>query len=132
MYLLDTNICIFAQNRRPPEVLEKLKRATARSTAFISSITVAELQFGVYNSQRVEQNRVALAGFLSPFEILPFDDLDAEHYGILRAHLKKAGHIIGPYDMMIAAQAITRKLTLVTNNLAEFERVQGLKVEDWR
>lgn len=132
MYLLDTNICIFVQNRRPPHVLEKLKRVSARSRVFISGITVAELQYGVYHSQRVEQNRIALAGFLSPFDILPFDDVDAEQYGILRAQLKKAGQIIGPYDMLIAAQAIARKLTLVTNNLAEFERVKGLKVEDWR
>jgi len=131
MYLLDTNICIFIINKKPVHVLEKL-RSVIEQNIYLSSITVAELQFGVYNSQHVEKNRISLTEFLSPFEIISFNDIDAEHFGIIRSQLKKEGKLIGPYDMLIAAQAVARNLILVTNNKDEFLRINELKIEDWK
>ncbi len=130
MYLLDTNICIFIKNKKPIHVLEKLHKEIDKRIC-ISSITIAELQFGVYNSQNIEKNRISLTEFLAPFEILDFDDNDAEEFGKLRSYLKKEGKLIGPYDMLIAAQAIVKELILVTNNTEEFKRICNLKIEDW-
>ena len=131
MYLLDTNTCIFIKNQKPIHVLERLKKVIKKKV-YISSISVAELQYGVYNSSNTEKNRISLTEFLAPFDILPFDDSDAEEFGILRAKLKKEGRIIGPYDMLIAGQAIAKDLILVTNNTKEFERIDELKLEDWK
>ena len=131
MYLLDTNSCIFIKNKKPEHVLEKL-RSVIKERVYISSITVAELQYGVYNSSYIEKNRISLAEFLAPFDVLDFDDSDAEKYGTIRADLSKAGILIGPYDMLIAAQALDKDLILVTNNVNEFKRVKGLKIEDWK
>lgn len=131
MYLLDTNICIFIINKRPARVLEKLyKRRNER--LFISSITVGELQYGVYHSSAVESNRIALAEFLTQFELLDFNSAAAEYYGIIRAQLQSKGQIIGPYDMLIAAQALANDLILVTNNQREFQLIKQLKLEDWK
>ena len=113
MYLLDTNICIFLKNGKPPQVLEKLK-GVIRQPLFISSITVAELQFGVYNSLYPERNRIALLEFLAPFQLLYFDDTDAEHYGKIRKSLKDRGMLIGPMDLLIAAQAHLQALVAET------------------
>lgn len=131
MYLLDTNTCIFLINKKPQPVLERLK-SVLDSGVSISSITVAELQFGVYNSIYVEKNRIALTEFLAPFTIRDFNDDDAELYGQIRASLQKRGRLIGPYDMLIAAQALANNLILVTNNTDEFSRVHGLRLEDWK
>lgn len=132
MYLLDTNICIFIMNKKPASVLKKLEQMiTQHHKIYLSSISVAELQYGVYHSQSIERNRIALVEFLAPFEILDFNDMDAEVFGKIRSDLKKQGKIIGPYDMLIAAQALSRKLILVTNNIDEFRRIQSLKIEDW-
>jgi tRNA(fMet)-specific endonuclease VapC len=111
--------------------LEKL-HSVIKQTVYLSSITVAELQFGVYNSQNIEKNRISLTEFLAPFEIIDFDNTDAEHFGIIRSQLKKEGNLIGPYDMLIAAQAVARNLILVTNNTNEFIRIKDLKFEDWK
>lgn len=133
MYLLDTNICIFIKNKKPITVLKKLEQVIKkRERIYLSSISVAELQYGVYNSQSIEKNRISLVEFLAPFEILDFDDTDAEIFGKIRAELKRHGKIIGPYDMLIAAQARSRGLILVTNNVDEFNRIEELKVEDWK
>lgn len=131
MYLLDTNICVFLKNRKPKQVLERLRK-TIDAGVLISSITVAELQYGVYNSSNIERNRISLVEFLAPFDIVDFDDEDAEEFGRLRAKLKVEGKLIGPYDMLLAAQAISKELTLVTNNTKEFARVSGLRFEDWK
>lgn len=131
MYLLDTNICIFIINRRPAQVLSKLHQHRDAGL-FISSVSVAELQYGVYHSTNIDRNRLALAEFLTPFNLLDFDTIAAEHYGIVRAQLASEGRSIGPYDMMIAAQALAHDLTLVTNNLKEFCRIKQLKLEDWK
>jgi tRNA(fMet)-specific endonuclease VapC len=130
MYLIDTNICIFLKNKKPHQVLERLKKVIGQRL-FISSISVAEMEYGIYNSQNIERNRISLVEFLAPFEILNFDSSDAEIYGIIRSNLKKQGQLIGPYDMLIAAQAISKELTLVTNNTKEFIRIQDIKLEDW-
>ena len=131
MYLLDTNICIFLKNKKPKQVLDHLHQVINQDL-YISSITVAELYFGVFNSQNIEKNHVSLVEFLAPFKILDFDDEDAKEFGIIRSKLKKEGKLIGPYDMQIAAQAIAKNLILVTNNTNEFIRVDGIKIEDWK
>ncbi len=131
MYLLDTNICIFIKNGKPPHVLQRLRQAI-KEKVYISSITLAELQYGVYNSQNIEKNRISLTQFIAPFSLLNFDDDDAEEFGRIRSYLKRSGSLIGPYDMLIAAQAISKNLILVTNNTAEFSRIQNLKLEDWK
>ncbi|NLK45864.1 MAG: type II toxin-antitoxin system VapC family toxin [Treponema sp.] len=130
MYLLDTNICIYIINKRPQIVVEKIKKFKPLQIK-LSAISLAELEYGVSKSVYREQNRNALVHFVSAFDILPFDDSDAEVFGLIRANLEKCGQVIGAYDMQIAAQAIAKDLTLVTNNTKEFARVTGLKLENW-
>ena len=98
---------------------------------YLSSLTIAELEYGIENSREVEKNRVSLLKFMSLFNILSFDDTDAISYGRLKASLKKAGNLIGPIDMLLAAQAISKGFTFVTNNTNEFTRIEGLQLEDW-
>lgn len=131
MYLLDTNTCIFLKNEKPAHVLDKLHKAMMKKV-YLSIISVGELHFGVYNSRYIEKNRIALTEFLSPFEILQFNHTDAEQFGLIRSQLKQKGMLIGPCDMLIAAQALSRGLILVTNNTSDFQRIDGLKVEDWK
>ncbi|XHX76137.1 MAG: type II toxin-antitoxin system VapC family toxin [Stenomitos frigidus ULC029] len=97
----------------------------------ISAITVAELEYGAYKSQRLEQNRAALNQFLLPLEIVPFDERSTQIYGELRATLERQGTIIGGMDLLIASQAIALNLTLVTNNTNEFSRIQNLDLDNW-
>ena len=130
MYLLDTNICIYAINKKPDIVLNRIKKEI-RKGIYISTLTVAELEYGVENSSRIESNRIALMKFLSIFNTLAFDDLDAIPYGRLKTKLRKAGNLIGPIDMLLAAQALSKGLILVTNNTKEFERIDNLIIEDW-
>ncbi|MEX2564979.1 MAG: type II toxin-antitoxin system VapC family toxin [Cyclobacteriaceae bacterium] len=130
MYLLDTNICIYLIKKRPEIVLKKF-RSYSISMFKISSVTIAELYYGVAKSERRKMNGDALIQFLSPFEFIPFTDGDAIAYGGIRAELERKGQIIGPYDLQIAAQAISRKMTLVTNNVKEFQRIPGLVLENW-
>lgn len=129
-YMLDTNICIYAIKHKPEKVLMNLKRHDP-SEICVSSITYAELIYGVEKSQYVDKNRIALALLFSSIEILEFDSLAAEQYGKIRADLEIAGTPIGNMDMMIAGHAKSRGFTLVTNNIKEFKRVDGLKVENW-
>ncbi|MCA1949554.1 MAG: type II toxin-antitoxin system VapC family toxin [Treponema sp.] len=130
MYLLDTNICIYIINKHPREIIEKIKQLKP-SQVKLSAISVGELEYGVFKSKNREQNRNALIDFLSGFDILPFNDNDAEVFGLIRAELEKRGQVIGSYDMQIAAQAISNDLILVTNNTGEFERISQLKLENW-
>ena len=130
MYMLDTNICIFAIKKRPENVLERLQSHTP-SEICISSITYGELCHGVEKSQAKERNLLALTLFLSSIKILPFDETAAQEYGAVRANLERKGTPIGPLDTQIAAHAKCLGLTLVTNNIREFIRVEGLLVEDW-
>ena len=102
-----------------------------RLQRLFSSITVAELEYGVARSKFPERNRVALTEFLVPFTILDFDQAAASCYGIIRASLEKRGKPIGPMDLLLSAQACVENLILVTNNLREFQRVEGLHAENW-
>jgi len=129
-YLLDTNICIYIIKKRPPEVLERLVSLDPEEVG-VSSITVAELEYGVAKSSRPRQNQEALLNFLAPLQILAFDDQAAQHYGKIRAYLERKGQTIGAMDLLIAAHARSLSLTLVTNNEKEFSRVPGLTVENW-
>ena len=133
-YLIDTNICIYLMNRRPSELLYKLvskfKQMDLGQIA-ISSITVAELQFGVAKSINKTKNQLRLDEFLFPFTILPFTQWHTTHYGRLRASLAQKGQVIGSLDMLIAAHALAENRILVTNNDKEFVRVEGLSVENW-
>ena len=131
MYLLDTNICIYIMNKHPKNVVEKICTMNPQDVK-ISSVSVAELEYGASKSKRRDQNRIALYDFLSPLEIIPFDSRDAEIYGIIRTELEHQGKPIGPYDLQLAAQALARELILVTNNTEEFSRIKELKLEDWR
>ena len=130
MYLLDTNICIYIIKKKPPEVIKKLK-SKSLDDIFISSITVAELEYGAAKSDFPEKNKISLIEFLSIFNILPFNDKDAVEFGIIKADLSKKGKIIGPMDLLISAQAKSRKLILVTNNVKEFERIPDIRIENW-
>jgi len=130
MYLLDTNICIYIIKKKPVDVLKTLK-TKSKKDIYISSITIAELEYGIAKSQFPEKNKIALIEFLSIFNILPFDDNDAVDFGKIKKELEKKGNIIGPMDLLLAAQAKSKKLILVTNNTKEFERVEGLKIENW-
>jgi tRNA(fMet)-specific endonuclease VapC len=130
MYLLDSNICIYIINNRPVKVVQRIKEHNPPEIK-LSSISMAELEYGVSKSGNREKNRRALIHFASAFDIVDFTDEDAEIYGIIRADLEKKGQIIGPYDMQIAAQAISRKYVLVTNNVKEFSRIKGLMIENW-
>lgn len=129
-YMLDTNICIYAIKHKPEQVFKRLQEHDS-SEICISSVTYAELVHGVEKSKSIEKNRLALALLLANIEIISFDSLAAESYGKIRADLEKAGNPIGPLDMMIAGHAKSHKYTVVTNNTKEFERVQGLKLENW-
>jgi len=130
MYLLDSNICIYIINNKPEQVVGKIKEHTPPEIK-LSSISMGELEYGVSKSRNREKNRQALVNFASAFDIIDFTDEDAEVYGIIRADLEKRGEVIGPYDMQIAAQAISRDLILVTNNVKEFNRIKNLKLENW-
>lgn len=130
MYLLDTNICIYIIKKKPVNVLKTLK-LKSKSDIYISSITIAELEYGVAKSRFPDKNKIALIEFISIFNILPFDDSDAANYGIIKTELEKRGKIIGSMDLLLAAQAKTKQLILATNNTKEFDRVDGLKIENW-
>lgn len=129
-FLIDTNICIYIINSRPPEVIKKFKAKKVGQIG-ISSITVSELYYGVSKSKYQKQNLKRLEEFLTPFEILSYDKNASEFYRKIRAQLEKSGDIIGPLDLLIAAHALSLNLTLITNNEKEFNRVNSLKVENW-
>ncbi|WP_061266200.1 type II toxin-antitoxin system tRNA(fMet)-specific endonuclease VapC [Leptospira interrogans] len=130
MYLLDTNICIFLIKKKNATLLENLKKKLNKDL-FVSSLTVAELEFGIQKSEFKEKNKVALIEFLTIFNILSFSDKDAESYGIIRVDLERKGNVIGSIDMLLAAQAIANNYIFVTNNTKEFKRIKALKIENW-
>ena len=129
IYMLDTNICIYVINLRPAMVLARFRQERLGNIV-ISSVTAAELAFGVAKSGSA-RNRQALEMFLSTLEILPFDESAIWYYGDLRIDLERRGQPIGTLDTMIAAHALTSNTILVTNNTREFERVPGLRLENW-
>lgn len=128
--LLDTDICIYLIKQKSAHIIERLSRYEFGEVG-LSSITVAELSFGVAKSRQVERNRDALQRFLLPFTIASFDHRAAVAYGRLRAKLEEAGRPIGPLDTLIGAQALALGVALATNNVREFSRIEGLAVEGW-
>lgn len=132
-YMLDTNICIYIINNKPKAVLDRFLALGESERVYISAISVAELFYGLAKSSspKKKQNKLALIKFLSPLEIIPFDDKAAIEYGSIRATLEKSGSVIGANDLLIAAHAVSMGATLVTNNTKEFERVGDLKLENW-
>ena len=128
--MLDTNICIYAMKNKPEQVLQRLKSEIDNGIC-ISSITLAELEYGMQHSSNPLRNEQALLRFLIPISILPFEATAANEYGALRTHLQGLGTPIGPLDMLIAAHAKAENLILVTNNVKEFIRVPNLKIENW-
>ncbi len=130
IFLLDTNTYIYLIKRRPTEVLQKFEEYAVGDIG-MSSVTAAELRFGAKKSRRPGQNRAALEQFLLPLVVAGFDHTVAVVYGRIRAVLEKRGTPIGPLDTLIAAHALSLDLTLVTNNVREFERVPDLVVENW-
>lgn len=129
-YMLDTNICIYAIQHKPEQVFLRLQEHDPVEIC-ISSVTYAELVHGVEKSKSIEKNRLALTLLLANIEIISFDSLAAESYGKVRADLEKMGTPIDPLDMMIAGHAKALDYTVVTNNTKKFERVKGLKLENW-
>jgi len=127
--LLDTNIVIYVIKRRPIEVLEIFNANASRMA--ISSITLAELLYGVENSIQQITNLAAVDDFCSRLEVLPHTAKAAQHYGSIAAELKRLGKLIGVNDMHIAAHARSEGLTVITNNISEFSRVSALQVENW-
>jgi tRNA(fMet)-specific endonuclease VapC len=128
--MLDTNICIYIIKKKAENVLNKLKQ-NRKKGLYISTITLAELEFGNANSLYKERNRLALLEFLSIMGIKHFDENAAKEYGIIKKDLKDKNYLIGPFDMLIGAHAKSLNMTLVTNNVREFERIQVLKIENW-
>ncbi len=130
MYLLDTNICIYAMKGKYPRVSDRLLSIHPDEIK-ISAVTAMELEYGAAKSRWSERSQNALRMFLASFDVLPFTARDASLCGLLRAGLSASGRTIGAYDIMIAAQGISRGLTVVTHNTSEFERVPGITLEDW-
>lgn len=129
-YMLDTNICIYLINKKPQKVIARFKKEEP-GNILLSSITLSELKFGAYNSSNIQKNLLAIGKFTAPLGILNFDEPAADVYGSIRTFLKKTGNPIGPMDTLIAAHAIACHCILVTNNVKEFKRVKGLKLEIW-
>lgn len=129
-YLLDTNIFIYLCKGTYPAIADRV-RSYGSGDIGISSITLAELEFGIAKSAKPEKNRRHFQEFLLPFDILPFDSGGAVEYGMVRHYLEKKGFTIGPMDILIAAHALALEVCLVTNNEREFSRVPRLKVENW-
>jgi len=130
MYLLDTNILIYAQKKRSPIVLSNIKTKDP-SVLFVSIFSVAEMIFGCKKSLQPTQNHRALLEFLLPFSILNFEQEDCDKYGEIRYFLESNGTPIGTIDTFIGSMAVARDMTVVTNNVREFERIPGIKIENW-
>ena len=129
MILLDTNICIYIINAKPPAVLERFRQYRMGDIG-LCSVVAAELAFGVAKSDSA-RNRQALEMFLAPLIILPFDTAAVWVYGDLRANLERRGTPIGSLDTMIAAHALSQQALLITNNTREFSKVPGLQLDNW-
>lgn len=128
-YMLDTNIVIYVIKHRPVEMLEVFNAHAGQMC--ISSITLAELLHGVEKSSMITKNLRKVEDFVSRLEVLPYENTAASHYGDIRTNLEKKGIVIGINDLHIAAHARSEGLILVSNNVREFERVEGLRLENW-
>ena len=129
MFLIDTNICIYAMKGLFPSLNRRLLEE--QEEIFVSSVTVGELEYGAVKSHWGERTRQVFQAFLANFEIIPFDEMDAIHFGRIRADFSSSGTPVGAYDVMIGAQGVARNLTVITHNTKEFCCIIGLNVEDW-
>ena len=129
-YILDTDICSYIMKRSHPALLERISSVPISDQA-VSVVTVAELLYGVKLSGKPKQARAAFDAFIRHLEIIQWSVEAAEHYADIRANLKVRGEMIGANDLLIAAHARSLKAVMVTNNVREFRRVKGLKVENW-
>ena len=128
-YMLDTNIVIYTIKNRPPEVRKLFKQHDGQMC--ISTITLGELIYGAEKSAQPEKNLEVIESMVARLDVLPFANQDAAHFGQVKAELAAKGTPIGPYDTMIAGHARSQGMILVTNNTKEFERVSGLRLENW-
>ena len=128
-YMLDTNICIFTIKNKPEVVRQKFN--LHQQQLCISTVTLMELMYGAEKSGAPDKNIAVVEGFIARLEVLNYDINAAVHTGQIRAEQAKAGMPVGPYDQMIAGHARSQGLIVVTNNTREFERVSGLRIEDW-
>jgi tRNA(fMet)-specific endonuclease VapC len=128
-YMLDTNICIYVMKNYPQDLREKFNSLAERLC--ISSITLGELYYGAEKSARRADNLIAVEHFVARLDVLPFDAKAAAHYGQVRAELERAGTPCGPHDMQIGGHARSQGLIIVTNNMREFSRMKGIRVENW-
>ena len=128
-YMLDTDTCIYVLKNRPPGLRERFNRLAEQLC--ISTITLAELSYGTEKSSRRDENRRGVDGFAARLDVLPFSAEAALHYGQVRAELERSGRPAGAHDMLIGAHARSAGLIIVTNNVREFERIPGLRVENW-
>jgi tRNA(fMet)-specific endonuclease VapC len=128
--MLDTDICIYIIKQKPLSVLEHFKQISPTQLS-MSAITFAELMNGAKKSQQIEANIARLVRLADMLEIRPFDQQAAVVYGDVRSSLEKQGEVIGAYDLLIAAHALSLERTLVTNNVKEFSRIKELKIENW-
>ena len=131
-YLLDTNVWVALLRKSSAEVATRFQVVVPTGDLRVCSIVVAELRHGALRSAKPAANRAATDALLAPFPSLPFDDAAAGHYAAIRHHLESTGQLIGPLDLQIAAIAFANGCVLVTHNTAEFSRVPGLTIEDWR
>ena len=129
-YFFDTNICIYFLKGIYPALYKKILSCSPHDIK-IPAIVKAELLHGAYKSLKPDENKKKIMSFLLPFDIIPFDDSATYHYGRVKAELEKAGMLIGPNDLLIAATTLAYDAVLVTNNMKEFERVGGLRLENW-
>lgn len=129
-YLLDTNICIYLIKKHPPEVLDRFQQIQLKQL-HIPTITLFELYYGIEKNNSQQRNLAALENFIAPLTIVDFTLDAAKKAAKIRNNLQKLGTPIGAYDIQIAAIAISLNMTLLTNNTREFERVKGLKLENW-
>ena len=128
-YMIDTDIAIFTLKERPAAVQQAFNSHSGEIA--LSSVSWGELVYGAEKSLKTEYNLAVIENFAARLDVLPFEALSATHFGQLRAELARSGQLIGPYDMMIAGHARSLGLILVTNNVREFARVPGLRVENW-
>ena len=129
-HLLDTSICVYIANRKPEHVLQRFQRMRPRDLG-MSVVTYLELVYGAWKSQRVRANLAAIERLRFLIPVQPLDAGVADHYGKIRSKLELRGSPIGAYDLLIAAHAMSLDLILVTNNVREFSRIKGLRLENW-
>ena len=132
MYMFDTNICIYIIKKKTSKILEKIKENRHKGL-YISSITLAEMEFGNANAAVLykDKNKIALMEFLTIITVKHFDEKAASEYGLLKKDLKDRNCLIGPFDMLIGAHAKSLDMILVTNNEDEFKRIKDLRIENW-